>query len=163
MYFLCWKKRWFDAYWEETTWIFLQVSRLSFFQQRKYTILKKYPNCVCIFWQIGWICKLLYLWQHYPYKFRHCPPPFHDIAFFYRKLCFSYILNEYIPILYWGMDFNYHTAATYNASYFLGNQLFVKISWNIRIKNLLPKQFEKACMCFWKRCVRSRDFTVLRI
>ena len=42
----------------------------------------------------------------------------------------------------------------------LKNQLFVERSQYIRVENPLHKQFEKACMCFKTRRVRTRNFMV---
>ena len=56
--------------------------------------------------------------------------------------------------------FLYAIVASSNTHYYLENQLFLKRSQYIRIKNPIQKQSEKACMCFYTRCVRTRDFTV---
>ena len=63
------------------------------------------------------------------------------LHFFYRKLCFSYISNQYLFCN--SMDFNDHTLATYNACYLLGKQLFVKMSWYIRKKILFISSRKK--------------------
>ena len=44
--------------------------------------------------------------------------------------------------------FSYRKVASSNTHSLLGNQLFVKRSPYIRIKNPLHKQSEKACICF---------------
>ena len=66
----------------------------------------------------------------------------------YRAVSFK---KDQIAALYFTMSdivHKYSTVTSSNTYFKLGNQLFVKRSQYIRIKNPLHKQSEKACMCF---------------
>ena len=62
----------------------------------------------------------------------------------------------------WNLQDVYCIVASSNARYWLGDQLFVKRSQYIRIKNPLHKQSEKSCMCFKTRWASTHDYTVSR-
>ena len=53
-----------------------------------------------------------------------------------------------LPIVEWFSTKTYCIVVSSNARYQLENQLFIKRSQYIRVKNPLHKQSEKAYMCF---------------
>ena len=128
----------FDNFWPLS--ILFHIQKLAWRPESLFKIFWLYtPLCSKIINVEWWQSWALFNWDlvvNLASKASHSPPSNFN--------CFIIVFSTKLVVVV----VEYHRVASTNTCYWLENQLFVKRSQYVKIKNPLHKQSEKACMCF---------------